>query len=303
MSRIHPALMALSCFLFAAPAAFAGSVTLPPAIQQHLGITTQALVATRHAGEIDAFAKVLDPGPLAQLVSDLGTAEAAAAASRAEAERAKALNASGGAVASKDLEAAVAQGTSDALRVAALRLRLGLEWGPGIARMSDARREQLVRSLSEGSVALVHVDTHNKDGQTGARRVRIDIGSDSVTGSVIGPARSAEPRLQSSGLLVRVDGKAAILLSIGLTQSAHIESSSLQEGFIIPRTAVIRFRGSDWVYVRSRATLFERRMVTDPIPQENGFFVGAGFAAGDEVVVQGAAALFAVEQNAATGSR
>ena len=66
---------------------------------------------------------------------------------------------------------------------------------------------------------------------------------------------------------------------------------------------MIRFRGSDWVYVRSRATLFERRMVTDPIPQENGFFVGAGFAAGDEVVVQGAAALFAVEQNAATGSR
>ena len=247
MTRIPAVLAALCALALPLSAARAADVTLTPAIQQHLGIATQPLVATRRAGEIDAFAKVLDPGPLAQLVADLRTAEAAAVASRAEADRARTLNRSEGAVSSRDLETATALAASDALKVTALRRRLGLEWGPGLARMSDAGRDQLVRALADGSAALVHVDTHNNDGQTGARRVKIDIGPDSVTGTVIGPARSAEPRLQSSGLIVKVTGKAAILLSIGLTQSAHIESTSLQDGFIIPRAALIRFRGSDWV--------------------------------------------------------
>jgi len=44
-------------------------------------------------------------------------------------------------------------------------------------------------------------------------------------------------------------------------------------------------------------------MVMNPTPQENGFFVGGGFGRTDAVVVEGAAALFAVEQSAATGSR
>ncbi len=303
MTRIPAVLAALCALALPLSAARAADVTLTPAIQQHLGIATQPLVATRRAGEIDAFAKVLDPGPLAQLVADLRTAEAAAVASRAEADRARTLNRSEGAVSSRDLETATALAASDALKVTALRRRLGLEWGPGLARMSDAGRDQLVRALADGSAALVHVDTHNNDGQTGARRVKIDIGPDSVTGTVIGPARSAEPRLQSSGLIVKVTGKAAILLSIGLTQSAHIESTSLQDGFIIPRAALIRFRGSDWVYVRSAPTRFERRMVMNPTPQENGFFVGGGFVRTDAVVVEGAAALFAVEQSASTGSR
>ncbi|MHA0111671.1 hypothetical protein ACXYUI_31955, partial [Klebsiella pneumoniae] len=79
---------------------------------------------------------------------------------------------------------------------------------------------------------------------------------------------------------------------------AHIESATPQNGFIIPREAVIRFRGSTWVYIRTGASAFERRLVVNPTPQEQGFFVTSGFATGDEVVVKGAAALFAVEQSA-----
>lgn len=281
----------------------AQGLTLAQPEQQHLGIATQKLEATHRAAEIDAFAKVLDPGPLAQLVADLHTAEAAATASRAEEHRARQLNSASGAVSTKDTETAVAQARSDALKVVSLRRRLGLEWGPGIARMSDARRDQLIKTLSDGAAALVHVDTHNNDGQAGARAVKIDVGADSVRGVVLGPARVAEPRLQSSGLIVEVTGKSAVLLSVGLTQSAHIESATPQNGFIIPREAVIRFRGSTWVYIRTGASAFERRLVVNPTPQEQGFFVTSGFATGDEVVVKGAAALFAVEQSASTEAR
>jgi hypothetical protein len=273
----------------------ADEVRMGVAVQRQLGVATERLTATQRAAEVDAFAKVLDPEPLVQLDSDLSTAEAAAIASHAEAERSKTLHAVNGSVAAKDMEAAVAQARSDALKVEMLRRRLDLEWGPGVARMSAAARARLVRGLVAGQIALVHIDTHNNEGQAGAHFVKVDIGDDSVRGVVLGPARAAEPRLQSSGLIVEVGGRSAILLSVGLTQSAHIEQRSPQSGFVVPRTAIIRFKGSDWAYVRSGPGSFGRRLLQAPVPEANGFFVTQGFAAGEEVVTHGAAALFAAE--------
>lgn len=297
LGRTRFALVLLA--LCVAPGSGLAMVRLAPAEQAHLGVRTIRLEGVNRSGEIDAFAKVLDPGPLAQLVSDLQTAQAAAAASGAEAARAKALHAKDLGVSAKDTEAAVAQARSDALRVTQLRRRLGLEWGPGVARLSDAARNRLVEDLAKGRTALVHVDTHNNIGQAGAKRVRIDVGTDSVVGVVIGPARAAEPRLQSSGLIVKVAGPSAILLSIGLTQSAHIATQDPQAGVIVPRTALIRFQGSDWAYVRTGPDRFERRLILDPVPEDRGFFVVHGLTAGDQIIVDGASAVFAVEQTAA----
>jgi hypothetical protein len=293
---------ATACLVIAASPSQAAGVQLNAVMQRGLGIATQRLTLAQRAGELDAFAKVLDPEPLVQLDSDLATAEAAAVASRAEADRSISLHAADGSVAAKDMEAAVAQARSDALKVAILRRRLGLEWGPGVARMSAAARARLVRGLAAGAIALVHVDTHNDEGQPGARFVKVDIGDGSVRGTVLGPARAAEPRLQSSGLIVEVTGPSAILLSVGLTQSAHIETKSPQTGVVVPRAAIVRFQGSDWAYVRSGSGAFERRLLANPIPEEDGFFVTQGLTVGDEVVARGAASLFAAEQNASSAA-
>ncbi len=286
-----------ACLVLAAGSALAAGVQVSPEIQRRLGVVTQRLSVARQSTEIDAFAKVLDPAPLVQADTDLETAEAAAAASAAQAKRSQALHAADGSIAAKDVEAAVSQARQDALKVVLLRRQLALAWGPGVARMSNAARGRLVRALAAGTAALVHVDTHNNDGQAGARFVRVDIGDGSVRGPVIGPARAAEPRLQSSGLIVEVTGPQAMLLSVGLTQSAHIESSTPQSGVMLPRAAVVRFRGADWVYVRTGPGGFDRRLVQDPAPEADGLFVAQGFNAGDELVVQGAQALFAAEQN------
>ncbi|MGZ3397573.1 MAG: hypothetical protein ACXWKX_00295 [Caulobacteraceae bacterium] len=272
-------------------------VTLEPAVQARLGVRTEALESQRRSAQIDAFAKVLDSGPLAQLETDLEGAQAAAAASAAEAKRARARNAAGGTVASKDAEAAEAQARNDATKVELLLQRIGLEWGPGLQRLGDARRRALVRDLSNGQAALVHVDSPNNAGQAQARSVDIDVADTSVHGEVLGAARAAEPRLQSSGLIAVARGKTAVLLSVGLIQSAHINTPASAPGVVIPRTAVIRFNGSDWAYVRRAAQGFERRRLDSPTPDASGLFVTRGFSPGEEVVVQGAAELFGVEQN------
>ncbi|MBV9510575.1 MAG: hypothetical protein JO303_09880 [Caulobacteraceae bacterium] len=274
------------------------SISLSAAQQKRVGLAIQKLTAVQRSNEIDAFAKVLDPGALIQSESDLESAIAAAAASRAEAVRARALHDNGGSIATKDEEAAQSQARQDSLKVELARRQIALAWGPGVARMSEARRKALVGGLAAGSIALVHVDTHNDEGQAGARQVKVDIGSDSVTGQVIGPARAAEPRLQSSGLIVEIIGKDAILLSVGLTQSAHIEESSAENGVLLPRAALIRFRGSVWVYVRTGPTTFQRRLAQDAQPEKDGFFVPKGFSPGEEVVTAGATSLFAAEQSA-----
>ena len=292
----------LSVGIAMAAAQTSASVSLSADAQRRIGIVTAPLQGVRRAAEIDAFAKVLDPAPLAQLESDYETAVAAAAASRAEAVRAKALHDEGGSVAAKDLEAAQAQARADALKVQNLRGQFGLQWGPGVARLSQAQRRRLVAGLIKGSIALVHVDTHNNEGQAGARTVKVDIGEGSVTGPVLGPARAAEARLQSSGLIVEISGPSAILLSVGLTQSAHIEEATSEAGVMVPRGAVVRFRGSDWAYVRVSPTRFERRLMLDPAPEEGGLFVAKGFAAGDQVVVQGATGVFAADQSRAGGA-
>jgi len=270
-----------------------------------MGLTTQILSSGRQAAQIDAFAKVLDPGPLAQLESDLLAAEAAAAASRAEAQRERALFGASASVALKDVETAEAQAAGDASRLDLLRRRIGLEWGPGVARLTSGRRAALLRDLAAGNAALLHVDTPSDEGQAGARTVDIDVGTgdQSLHGIVLGPARAAEPRLQSSGLIVEVRGRSAVLLSVGLTQSAHINSASVVNGVVIPRSAVIRFQGSDWAYVRLEPTRFERRLIQNPIPQDKGLFTAAGFQAGEQVVDRGAAELFAVEQAQLTRQR
>jgi hypothetical protein len=288
-------LAAMAADLTVTPARALG-VRLSVTTQRRLGVGAQPPRSTHRAAQIDAFAKVLDPEPLVQLDSDLATAEAAAAASRAEAEREKTLHAADGSVAAKDLEAGQAQARADALKVQVLRRRVNLEWGPGVARLSDGARGRLVQGLTAGRIALVHVDTHNNDGQAGARLVKIDVGGDSVPGVVLGPARAAEPRLQSSGLIVEVTGAAAILLSVGLTQSAHIEAKDPETGFLVPRSAIIRHRGLDWIYVRIGPETFERRMLESPVPEADGFFVTRGIAAGDLVVTAGAAAVFTAEQ-------
>jgi len=281
------------------------SIGIDAPSQARMGLTTQILSSGRQAAQIDAFAKVLDPGPLAQLESDLLAAEAAAAASRAEAERERALFGASASVALKDVETAEAQAAGDASRLDLLRRRIGLEWGPGVARLTSGRRAALLRDLAAGNAALLHVDTPSDEGQAGARTVDIDVGTgdQSLHGIVLGPARAAEPRLQSSGLIVEVRGRSAVLLSVGLTQSAHINSASVVNGVVIPRSAVIRFQGSDWAYVRLEPTRFERRLIQNPIPQDKGLFTAAGFQAGEQVVDRGAAELFAVEQAQLTRQR
>lgn len=281
--------------LWAPGASARADVRLSSDLLQRLGVRTALLAAARHQDQVDAFAKVLDPGPLAALDADLRTARTASAASAAEARRLRAVRTSVQGAAAKDVEAADSQAAQDRVRLALLRRRLGLEWGPGIARLGDAARARLIAGLAAGRLALVHIDTASNEGQDGARSAEIDVGTQSAHAVILGPARAAEPRLQSSGLIGLVSGPLAIRLSNGLTQSAHITRPGGASGVWVPKSAVVRDSGADWVYVRTAPAAFARRRLQDPTPGPDGLFVERGLSPGQEVVVAGVGALLTAE--------
>ena len=211
-------LVLLSTSVLAAPD---GLLKMDAATQSRLGVTTVTLQAARRAAALTGFARALDAGPLAQLDSDIATAVAALSASQAEAVRSRHLRDADHTVSDQVAEAAASQAQQDAAKLQLLRRRVGLEWSPALAALSDARRGKLVADIAAGRAALVRIDA--AQGLSGARGAAdIDLGPGGrVRAEILGPTRTGDPRLQSTGVLALVSGAAA-----GVGAGALASSSS-----------------------------------------------------------------------------
>jgi hypothetical protein len=287
----------LSLTLAAGPALAepAGLLKMDAATQTRLGVVTEPLQAAHRTAATTGFARALDAGPLAQLDSDIATAVAALAASQAEAARTKALNGADQTVSKQAAEAAASQARQDAAKLLLLRRRVGLEWSPALARLSDARRGKLVADIAAARAALVRIDS--AQGLSQARgTAEIDLGSGGrVRAAILGPARVGDPRLQATGVLALVSGPQASQFGSGTVAPATISQGPGADGVVIPRAALLRNGGQTFVYLRRDPGDFERRAVPAGQSAPEGLFVTSGFRAGEAVVTQGAAQLFAAQ--------
>jgi hypothetical protein len=271
------------------------NVTVDAPTQKRIGVVTTPLAATRRASTASGFARVMDPVPLATLDTDLQAAIAATAASTAEAQRSDALFKADATVSAKAAQSAQALARADASKVRLLRLRLGLEWGPAFARMSDAGRSRLVMALASGQAALVRIDVSGAS-PAAVSSADIDLGANGfVRAIVIGPARTSDPRLQSTGLLATVSGPGAARLGSGLTAPVRLPLGAGASGVMLPRSAILRTGGQSVVYIKKSPTTFERRAAVHGVSQADGLFVVSGFRPGEAVVTQGAQALYAAQ--------
>jgi hypothetical protein len=297
-------LVALAALLgvgLAAGPALAAGVTLDAAAQRRLGVQTAPLEAARRSAGTSGFARVLDAVPLATLESDLAAATSALQASQAEAARTRALAAADATVSRKVAEAARAQARADAAKLTLLRRRLGLEWGPALAAMPDARRDQLVAAIAGGRASLVRIDA--ADGAPTEHGAGwLDLGPHGrIQATILGPARVGDPRLQSAGLLAVVTGPAAMWLATGVTMPASLAAGAGAMGVVVPRAALLRTGGQTFAYVRRSPTAFERRPIQGGVSEPAGLFAPQGFRPGEAVVVAGATQLFAAERAPAKG--
>ncbi|MDI7776527.1 hypothetical protein [Asticcacaulis sp. EMRT-3] len=281
--------LTLSLILLVLPVGAQAQTTqiLNAATQARLQIVTAPLDVAHSAGGISGYATVIDPAPLLGYISDLSAASAAATASSAEATRTKRLSGND-TVSVKVAEAAAAQAAADQARVILLRQQIALQVGPAVARLASTN---FARDLASGQAALVRVDTPSGRGQAGARSVRLHTSTGDVDAEILGPARTADGKLQSPGLIVVVRGMAARWLTTGLSMTAELYDGSIN-GLLIPNAALLRHDGQIFAYVKTAPTRFDRRLVQPIHVSDDGLIVNSGFHVGEHVVTQGASALY-----------
>jgi hypothetical protein len=286
----------------------APGVTLSAAALSLAPVRVEPLAAATAAPVLTAFGQVLDPAPLFEAVTaaagrraELDSARAALAASSAELARVRALRGAGESASQRAVEAAEATEASDRARTAAAQVQvdagwsaLAQEWGPVVtAWVRDGAPE--LRALADGGMRLLLVTLQGgAPAGTAASEATVRWAGRTWPARLVSVSPRTDPALQGSSFVFRVDDPHGAL-SAGLNVAVAIPAGEPRAGVVLPESAVVRWSGVRWVYREAGAGHFERVRVADPQEVAGGEFVSSGVAAGDRIVVEGAAVLLSQE--------
>lgn len=248
--------------------------------------------------ETKAFGRVLDAAPLATLLAEIQTAQSSLNATAKEFERLKSL---GENASPRSLETAESVMKRDQAALESAQARLLASWGKPFTSRADLAT--LTRSLLAQEAALVRVDLPAGETLTSEpRAVRIAplTGDASAReAELLGPAPTADPQAQGQAFLALIRDHAP---PPGTTLAAWlVTDGAAQRGFRLPRTAVVQYESSLFVFVQTGDTVFERKRIEAAKSQRDGVFVTSGVAADDRVVMTGAQQLLSEELKGAGG--
>lgn len=276
-------------------------VHLSKQIQGNQGILVKSPVAFQLSPEQKGYGRVLDPAPLAALVTELAAAQAAYTASSTERARLQTLEGQGNA-STRALQTADAAALRDRLAIQSARERLTLSWGKAVADLKEL--PAFAQALTSLEAALVRIDLPvgetMKESPAGARIATLS--GPSSEAEYLEPAPSVDPQMQGRGSIFLLKPN-SLRLTPGESVVGYLKlPGEPVAGVIIPREAVVRTEGAGWVYVLNAAgDAFTRVEVPLDRPTAAGWFVAKGVTAGDFVVVTGAQQLLSIELKGAGG--
>jgi hypothetical protein len=249
-------------------------IKLDPNEQRLIGLKVAPLQAAQAPAEVKGFGRVLDPAPLAALVTEGATARAALQASTKEYERVRTLFEQNQNASAKALETAEAAMNKDRVAVESVQLRLLAGWGKDIASRQDL--QAFVSSLAARQAALIRVDLplgdRPKAPPVDGRVTAVGAPESEIEAQILGPAPATDPQTQTEGylLLAKTDS-----LAPGAALVAYLAvPGPARSGVIVPRAAVLRYEGGTFVYLQ-RDDVFQRQAVALERPLGNGWFVAA----------------------------
>ncbi|MCE5234200.1 MAG: hypothetical protein ABFC67_07850 [Mizugakiibacter sp.] len=301
--RLRAALGAL--LLFAAGAIDARAQDAAPPLQlgaaevRALGIVAAPLRAVTRGAASTGYAQVQDGAALLALLDDAAAAQAAAQASAAEAQRLRGLQRDQDNASLRSVQAADAQAAADAARARSAATRIALEWSPALRAPAPA----LVAALRDGRAFLLRLEFADRDVRlaVGDRAHLVRLADDGAVpdARVLGPAGGAASVLSGPAWLAAVE---ATGLHAGERLRARLDAAAAR-GVLLPDAAAIMLGGRRWAYVALGGGRYQRRALpADAVAVAGGWRLAHGFAAGEAVVVQGAAQLVAAERKPAPGA-
>jgi hypothetical protein len=273
-----------------------GTVELKVNLQQMLHMKIEALSAASAPPELTGYGLVLDPAPLAAMVSEWAVARAAATASDQELERTKILHRQNTA-SERALQAAMSTAARDRLTVDSIRARVSLSWGRVIASRTDL--SELLRALTAQDRVIVRVELPAGEAPSApplrARLAALSDANKTIEAEFLSSAPTTDPQLQGQGFLFLTHHN-ALNLTPGAAVTADLElvGESLS-GVLVPESALLRQDTRIWVYKQQSETSFVRTPVLLGPSRPGGWLVTQGLRAADKVVTQGAQVLLSEE--------
>ncbi len=277
-------------------------ITLGAAAQKETGITTEILKPLVRPVEIEAYGFVLDPAPLSKLNADLTSAQAALDSSSAQYRRTKRLYAEQKNASLRDLQSAEATYLSDKARLEALEQQLRDDWGGQLARIDSRARGKLISALIDRRQAIARVTApigEALDSSPGGAEVFV-LGREQqpLHAGVLYEAPAINPQMQGQAFLLLI-GTQDFPIRPGTALSAVLPTSAKsQQGVMVPRAAVVRYAGKQWVYCELSGDRFARREIVPAQLTAEGYFVTQDLAPGTRIVVAGAQTLLSEELKA-----
>ena len=271
-------------------------ITLSGKTQKDIGLLVKSLATFQMNPELKGYGRVVDTAPLAALITELASAQAAYTASSGELARLKTLEGQGNASA-RALQTAEAAASRDLVAIQSVRERLTLSWGKAVAEQKDL--PAFIHDLTSLETALVRIDLPVgetlKEAPAGGVRLAKLSGA-SADAAFLEMAPSVDPQMQGQGFLFLLKPN-SLRLTTGESVVGYIKiPGEPLAGVIIPRESVERVEGAGWVYVLNPASdAFTRVEVALDHPTEAGWFVTKGAKATDRVAVTGAQQLLSIE--------
>jgi hypothetical protein len=278
-------------------------VTLKPEEIGSLGITTAPAIAARYRQQVSGYGVVTPLDTIAQSDADFLTAQAAAAQSKAAADRARSLATGEEAAVSREVvESAQSKAAADQAALALASRKTEAAFGRGAPWHDAASRRRIMAQLAAGDAVLVRVTfpLGAMAGETppALRIARLVTGAESWTAHTVWEA-PADPALPGRGFYALLEGS-------DLAQNEHVTASvpvgAAQAGVDVPATALVYGESESWVYVQTGPGTFLRTKIDTSRALADGYFVpqGAGIRAGQQIVMDGAGLLLAHETNPST---
>ncbi len=257
--------------------------------------------------------------------ADVAATTASLEAARAAFERTKTLNAEGKTASDRALQEADARLKAESARLKAAAetvsaidasitarsgatgpIPLSLERGGDVIELAAQPGETL-----ESGQAVLRVATFDRllarvmlpsgarpPGDVRAARI-VPLGREDrvLEGKRVALAAS-DPQFPGDTFVFGVDA-ADLPLRPGMALTAYLQvPGEAAKGVLLPRAAIVRQEGALWAYVRTAEDKVTRRPLERAVPAEAGWFVPAGFKAGEALVVAGAQQLLSEELKA-----
>jgi hypothetical protein len=269
------------------------TVKLDDEAQEQIGLVIEPLAKASVSDEVIASARVLDAADLSLLITELHAAESALEATRADYERKRKLADEGQIASASAVESALAAMKQDQFALDTARAKIVATWGSTIASRSDLTT--LATALLSREQAIVRVEPNSTDKLDQAPEVATleRLNGFTTEAKLLGPAPSTDNPLAGKSLLYQVTGNAESLVPGSTLVARLARSGTARDGWLVPRSAIVRNAGRGWIYLKSGDDEFRRHPIELDHPHRDGWLIFDEIE--EPVVIHGAQSLLSEE--------